>query len=466
MDLNKLAFVDIETTGARPHYDRIIEVGILRVENDSIVSQYQSLINPHAYVSPFIEQMTGINAAELETAPSFEDVSYKILELIEGCIFVAHNARFDFSFLKNEYKNLGIQFSPKQLCSVKLSRNLFPQYSRHNLDSIIERFNISCENRHRALGDAQVVWKFYKKLSTLFSHETITSTIRSLIKQPALPAHLPPGIMDSLPEGAGVYIFYGDEDIPLYIGKSINIRERVLSHFNADHSSSKEMSITQQIKNVEIITTAGELGALLLESSLIKKMQPLYNHALRNSHQLYILKQSTTSHNYHTLNLEAVNTITPDLVPDICGVFRSKKQAKDFISKIAKEYQLCEKLLGIDTTSASCFSHKLGICKGACVGKEKPLAYNIRFIEAISATKIKRWPFEGSISVCEYNQETGKEQEFLLNNWCLVDDNSSYTFDYDTYKILLRYIFNNKNTARIKNIKSENIAQYDYESSP
>jgi hypothetical protein len=86
-----------------------------------------------------------------------------------------------------------------------------------------------------------------------------------------------------------------------------------------------------------------------------------------------------------TLNLEAVNTITPDLVPDICGVFRSKKQAKDFISKIAKEYQLCEKLLGIDTTSASCFSHKLGICKGACVGKEKPLAYNIRFIEAISA---------------------------------------------------------------------------------
>lgn len=452
MDLNKLAFVDIETTGARAHSDRIIEVGILRVENDTIVSQYQSLINPHAYVSPFIEQMTGINATELESAPSFEDVSYKILELIEGCIFVAHNARFDFSFLKNEYKNIGIQFSPKQLCSVKLSRHLFPQYTRHNLDSIIERFNISCENRHRALGDAQVIWEFYKKLSTFFSQETITNSVRSLIKQPSLPSHLPTDILESLPEGAGVYIFYGDKDIPLYIGKSINIRERVLSHFSADHTSAKEMSISQQIKNIETITTAGELGALLLESSLIKKMQPLYNHALRNSHQLYILKQSSTNNQYYTLHLEAVDTITPDLLPEICGIFRSKKQAKDFLNKIAKEHQLCEKLLGIDTTSTSCFSHKLGKCKGACVGKEKPLAYNIRFTEAISATKIKRWPFKGSISVYEQNEDTGNEQEFRLDNWCLIDDNSSYIFDYDTYKILLRYIFNKKNIARIKNI--------------
>ncbi|MDO8452168.1 MAG: exonuclease domain-containing protein [bacterium] len=284
----RLAFVDLETTGGSLNRDRIIEIGILRVEDGKLVKTYQSLIDPGTRVPPEIERLTGITSKELEGAPTFYQIKDDIKEALKDCVFVAHNVRFDYSFLKNEFKRYNVKFSPKHFCTVKLSRHLYPKERRHNLDAVMERFNIPCEKRHRAFDDASVLWEFYQKVQGLFSVETIMAGISSAIKKPTLPINITQLDLERIPESPGVYIFYGAEGMPLYIGKSVNLKNRVLQHFSSDHLSGIEMKIAQQIQNIETIETVGELGALIKESDLIKKLQPLYNRRLRNLKQLVV----------------------------------------------------------------------------------------------------------------------------------------------------------------------------------
>ena len=154
-------------------YDRIIEIGILRIEHDKLVKTYQTLVNPEVYISPFIEQLTGIQNQELLSAPTFDEVKYNILGTLDGCTFVAHNVRFDYGFLQHEFRRAGIDYSVKHFCTAKLSRTLFPQHRHHNLDALMERFKFECANRHRAFDDAQVLWDFYKEIKRQFSPETL-----------------------------------------------------------------------------------------------------------------------------------------------------------------------------------------------------------------------------------------------------------------------------------------------------
>lgn len=452
----KFSFVDIETTGAHARQDRIIEIGILRVEDNKLTRTYQKLINPETYLNPFISQMTGIVQSDLEKAPTFEELKEEILEVLDDTIFVAHNVRFDYGFLRNEFKRFGLNFSSKQICTVKLSRSLFPQYTRHSLDSLIERFQFQMENRHRAFDDAKVLWDFYQKIHTLFPSETVDRVVQEIMRKPALPQHLSQEMLDNLPEGPGVYIFYGENDMPLYIGKSVSIRDRVLSHFTNDQNSSKELKISQEILRIETIPTVGEFGALLKEAELIKTMQPLYNAQLRKTHKVVLLKKKELPNRFYSLEMEHVKQITPEDLNTMLGIFPSKKKAKEYIKKKAEEHQLCEKLLGLEKTSGSCFGHKIERCKGACINKEHFLSYNMRFVQAFSEKKIKSWPFQGAIKITEVDPIEQKAEEFIANKWCLTsDDNNELFFDYDTYKILVRYIFNRRNQAHIKLLQKE-----------
>src|SRR5690606_10222071 len=144
--------------------NRIIEIGIIRVEDNEIVQTYHSLINPETYIAPEIERITGITSADIEHAPTFRSIKTDILEMLIDATFVAHNVRFDYGFLKNEFQKENSSFSATQLCTVKLSRILYPTQRHHNLDALIQRFAIPCKNRHRALDDAQVIYHFYQKL--------------------------------------------------------------------------------------------------------------------------------------------------------------------------------------------------------------------------------------------------------------------------------------------------------------
>lgn len=469
---SKIAFVDLETTGARSYYDRIIEIGILRVEDGEIVSTYNTLINPETRIPPEIETLTGIKQSDVEHAPTFRNIKKDILEQLIDTVFVAHNVRFDYSFLRSEFAREEIQFSSKHFCTVKLSRYLYPQQRHHNLDAIIQRFNFSISNRHRAFDDAKILFDFYKTSQKSIAPELFEHAVNLALRRPSLPTKLSTTDLEQIPEGPGVYIFYGENNTPLYVGKSINLRDRILSHFSADIYSSTEMKISQQIERIETQSTAGELGALLTESSLIKSMLPIYNHKLRLKRELTALRSVTTDDGYQTAEIQTIQKITPADFPSLLGFFRSKKQAKDFLSTLAKEHILCEKLLGLEKTHAACFSYRLGSCKGACNKEEKPTLYNLRFLTAVTKNKIQPWPFSSPILITEKNNISGNKEYFLVDNWCFLgsikhesEDSFSelltkeYLFDLDIYKIIRSFVRNPKNQHRITVLNNQKIKQ-------
>lgn len=443
-----LSFVDVETTGTNATYNRIIEIGIVRVEHNKIVAKYNSLVNPETHLDPFIANMTGIRPEDLNNAPTFFDIKEDILTLLTDSLFVAHSARFDYGFLKNEFKRFEISFTQKQLCTVKLARNLFPQLGRYNLDIIANAFHIAIKNRHRAFDDAYALFDFYKKAQKKVDKPAFQKAIDIVLRRPTTPIHLSADFLETLTESPGVYIFYGDKGSPLYIGKSINIKDRVLSHFSSDHAHAKEMKLSQQVKSIETIATAGELGALLLESTLIKKHKPLYNRMLRDTHALITLQKIKTLDGYYSVQ------VTNELQKAI-GVFRSHRQANEALLELAKEHLLCQKLLGLEKTKRACFGYQLNTCHGACIGKESVLKYNLRFDEAFYKLKIRRWPFTGPIIITEKGE---KDEYYTFNNWCLMESNNPLPFDYDTYKILVRFILNKNNQKKIKVLKPSDLS--------
>jgi DNA polymerase III subunit epsilon len=460
----KIAFVDIETTGLSNTYNRIIEIGIVRVEDNQVVQTYHSLINPETHLPPEIELITGITAKDLENAPTFRSIKTDILETLIDATFVAHNVRFDYGFLKNEFKRENISFTSKQFCTVKLSRFLYPTERRHNLDAIIERFAIACENRHRALDDAKVLYEFYQKLQQSLPLERMMEAINFCLKKPTLPLKLEAKYLELLPESPGVYIFYDGQDMPLYVGKSINIKDRVLSHFASDVHSATEMNISQQIERVETIETAGELGALFLESQLIKKMLPVYNKKSRIKRELTALKMKENNQGYYEYFLEPISVIKPEDLKTFVGFFKSRKQAKTYLADMTKKYSLCEKLLGIEKTKDACFGYRLGRCKGVCIGKEKNLIYNMRCISAFSQTKIMPWPFTEAV-IIEEKEPGGLHEYFIVDNWCLLGNikidnegnkksniDENVTFDLDLYQILKNFLKSHEIFSQLKQI--------------
>ncbi|HSD60240.1 MAG TPA: exonuclease domain-containing protein, partial [Burkholderiales bacterium] len=254
-----VVFLDLETTGASASHDRITEIGMLEVERGRLLREWSSLVNPETLIPPAIEALTGISNDMVRDAPTFAELAPELLERLEGKLLVAHNARFDYGFLRNEFRRLGMRYQSRVLCTVKLSRRLYPDHHRHNLDSLIERHGIICSGRHRALGDARVLWEFVQKSRDQVGGEQMEQVLEDLMRAPAVPAGLAPEVMDDVPEGPGVYIFYGDNDVPLYVGKSVNLRSRVLGHFSADTRIAKDMRLSQQVRRLDWVETVGEL---------------------------------------------------------------------------------------------------------------------------------------------------------------------------------------------------------------
>jgi DNA polymerase-3 subunit epsilon len=446
----------VETTGLRPTADRVIEVGIVRVEDGEIVATYNKLINPETYLPPQIQVLTGITGDQLENAPTFAEEKNTIYELMQDATFVAHNARFDYAFLKHEFARFELPFTSKLLCTARLSRLLYPRWKHHDLSTLIEKMDLTCTNRHRAYDDAHVLWQFYQRVIDEIKPSKLTTAFQKVMKRPSLPPNLNPGIIEQLPETSGVYEFYDENATLLYIGKAINIKSRVLSHFTNDHSSGKELSMCRQVANIKWTQTAGELGALLREANLVKTRYPIYNRQLRRNRQLILVKQTKTPNGYFTVSIEEASSITVDELGTIVGIFRSPRQAKDFLSYIQEKHSLCKKLLGLENTTRACFSYHLGTCRGACIGEEKTIIYNGRFLIAFSENKLKPWYFDKPIEIVERCSQTGKVEVFTIDKWCLLkyqteDDEveyPNYSFDLDTYKILTRYI--KKQNSRLK----------------
>ncbi len=451
------AIVDTETTGMSALRGQIIEIGILRVENGEVVKTFKTLINPGRLLSHTIVGITGITDAELEHAPYFEDVAEEIHELLDGAILVAHNARFDYSFIKAEFSRLERKYNAKTLCTVKLSRLLFPEQGAHNLDAVMEAHGLTCAARHRAFGDAEVLWKFFEAVERSHGEEFVTSGINRALKRHTLPAQLDPALVSAIPNGPGVYIFYGAAGEVLYVGKSVTLRTRVLSHFSGDTESPKEMHMCQETADIEYRETAGELSALFLESKLIKELSPVYNRALRRVKELAIVSRRKTEAGYSSISIDYAGEIDPAELSQILSVCRSAKQAKAFLQKLVKEHNLCNKLLGLEKGEGACFGSQIEICRGACLGREDPSIYNARFDRAFARYKIKSWPFAGPIVVKDESEDGEEGTAYVVNNWCLTEvidytgdsqssEKMSAMFDLDSYKIFSRFLLNPKNS--------------------
>src|SRR5258708_15763645 len=221
-----LAIVDLETTGTRPGADRVTEIGVLEIERFEVVWEGSTLVTPCIVVRCEIQALTGITHRMLAEAPRFADLAGELHERLSGRVFIAHNARFDYGFLRREFDRAGIKFQARSVCSVKLARRLYPRERGHDLDSLIARHGIACRERHRALGDADAVWQFLRIAAHEHGAGVLTVAARQEAKQPALPPQLDPAVIDAVPEAPGVYLLYGQSGPPPYIAQTPPLRPR------------------------------------------------------------------------------------------------------------------------------------------------------------------------------------------------------------------------------------------------
>ena len=473
----KLAFVDVETTGSNPRGDRVMEIGIVRVENRKVVSTLDTLVNPLTPPPEFIVTMTGINPFDLHEAPLFSEIIYDVQEHLEDAVFVAHNARFDYAFVKNEFMRHDMSFNSKVLCTVKLARKLYPRMRRYNLDNLIRRFGLENIARHRAFGDAYSIWDFYSKNYANGKRDEMEVAVSELLKNPSLPPNISKNVIDKLPEGPGVYIFngeaassaYGESDgekSVLYVGKSVNIRDRVKSHFSSDYASSKDLNIKKYLTDIEYIETSGELGALIKEASLIKELMPIFNRRLRRNQDM-VVAMEVENNGYKSVRLERLRHVSMDMVESVLGVYRSFKQSKESLYRVCEENMLCPKIMGLEKGKGACFNYQLEKCSGACVGDESSVEYNLRFMEAFSKHKVPLWPFDGAISITENTFKTSETH--FVDKWCYfgsikIDSEGNENtkleevrFDWDTFQILKKFVLKRRSDVSIKPITNEEI---------
>lgn len=370
------SIIDIETTGGSPRTERITEIAIYVFDGESIIREYSTLINPERNIPYFITGLTGITNEMVADAPKFYEVAKDIVEITEGMTFVAHNARFDYSFIRQEFKNLGFKYKRNVLDTVSLSRKLLPGHKSYSLGKLCKELNISINGRHRAEGDALATVELFRIL--LEAEETGGKGLIKNTRNSKLNQRLDVAVLDDLPDEAGVYYFYNEDQNLIYIGKSKNIRSRVMTHLS-NNTSRRAMEMRDAIASIDWECTGNELIALLKESEEIKNKKPLYNRAQRRTGYQWGIYYFENPKGYICFEARALKEDK-----QLLSVFTSKERAKNKLKSIVEKYNLCQKYCGLYKASGCCFHYQVGICKGACCEEEVPAAYNRRAREAMN----------------------------------------------------------------------------------
>ena len=451
--LGDFAFIDVETTGMKPLTDRVTEIAIIRFNANGESERWQSLINPGVPIPAEIQALTGITNAMVRDAPGFFDVRENVRRLLEGAVFVAHNARFDYGFIKNEFRRQAEAFTTDVLCTVRLSRKLYPDADGHGLDAIIFRHHLSGFDRHRAMGDTEATVAFVGKAEQDHSPETLKAAVKSLLKTPSLPAHLPTTALADIPDSPGVYLFYGINDLPLYIGKAKHLRERIRAHFSSDHMTANDIRLSQEMRRIEWLATAGEFSALLLEAQLVKERMPLHNVNLRRRDKVGFLQWQEIE-DKATLNWISAAHL-PDARSEVFGPFSDKAAAKKWLMFAAREHRLCDHLLGFSkprSVREPCFARQVGRCFGACEGVETTAQHGQRLRAALAAHALPPWPFVGPAVYEEVDAANDRADALVFDQWCAMSGGAALPFDADVYRLLRRTM--GKTASRFRGIAS------------
>ncbi|HET7772254.1 MAG TPA: exonuclease domain-containing protein [Burkholderiaceae bacterium] len=425
----RTVFLDLETTGMSPERERITEIGLVVVEGGEVRERWQTLVNPGKSIPPDISWFTGITNEMVRDAPEFEQVADALWARLQGALLVAHNARFDYGFLKAEFARLGRTYITKPLCTVKLSRTLDPEQRSHSLDALIERWGLGREARHRAMGDAERLWVFAQKLAQRYSPALIEEAVRVITRRASLPPHLPPTLFDEMPATPGVYTFHAEHGQILYIGRSISLKDRVAAHFY-DVKNEREQQLAAQVHRVTWAPCAGALSTAVREAEAIKTHAPAANVALRRNERAVLLQVDAMCRlRYLPAQTVADATEVPDGAEQasaLYGPFASRAAARAAVVALAREFQLCLKTLGLELAArgepaaSGCFNLQIRRCLGACVNRE-PVADHVQRVHgALADHRLLRWPWPGAMAVVERSDDGLLEDWVVIDRWCVL----------------------------------------------
>ncbi|CAN5186204.1 exonuclease domain-containing protein [soil metagenome] len=374
------AIVDIETTGGYADHHRVTEIAVYHHDGQQITGSFQTLLNPGRNVPDFITGLTGITNEMVKNAPSFEEIAKEIHGWLKDRIFVAHNAHFDYSFLKKEFEDAGIQWAPRKLCTVRLGRKIIPGLDSYSLGRLAESLGIKILDRHRASGDAEATAKIFDIYLKRDSEGIIGKSLKRGSGETILPPNLAKEEFEKLPAKAGVYYFHDAHGNVIYVGKAINIKKRIAGHFSGDAREWNRSNIRNEIHHIQYELTGNELIALILESQEIRKLWPKYNLAQKYKLEEWGIYEYQDQKGYLRF---VVNTVSKNSKPLI--TFSSKSDAWSFLWEKVKEQELCPKLSGLQTAKGPCYAHQSGACKGACSEVETPEEYNRRMQQSIDS---------------------------------------------------------------------------------
>jgi len=371
--------IDIETTGVNAQRDKITEIAVYVHDGTKITDEFTTLINPERSIPYQISQITGITDDMVARAPRFYEVARKIVDLTEGKIFVAHNAPFDYRFIQSEFKQLGYNFERETICTVRLSRKLIPGKSSYSLGNLCNDLGIRITDRHRAAGDALATVKLLELLLSV-NKDSDSDAFSTTPDRKGLHPDLNLSLLPKIPEKTGVYYFYDDKGVLIYVGKSVNIRQRILQHLGTPKTN-RATAMRARIADISYEITGSDLIALLLETEEIKKGRPVFNRAGQRGGNRLGLFSYENSDGY--LCLITKRMTANDGVP--LTSFSNADESRDFLERLMEKHDLCQKLCNLYSSSGACFHYEIKKCSGACIGKEPVDTYNMRVQKAIDS---------------------------------------------------------------------------------
>ncbi|RYY01780.1 MAG: hypothetical protein EOO53_16305 [Gammaproteobacteria bacterium] len=449
--------VDIETTGGTRH-GRITEVAIIEIDEHEI-REWSTLVNPQIEIPVNIQILTGITNDMVASAPPFEDVSEEIFLRLKDKLFIAHNVGFDYGFLRKELGNVGISYKAPLLCSVQLSRALYPNAPSHSLENIIIRHGISVQYRHRALDDAQATFRFLQIALGEHGLEKFRAAFHKQFQYGDLPLNVDPTIINEIPRTPGLYYLWGAQNELLYIGKGNNIRADVFAQFLSGEKSPLEAKLASLTADITWEITPGELSATILHTKKINSLKPSLNKRSQTVDSLCSVFLEEDKKGLLFPRIVFADEIALKL-NRLHGMFTTEKQALKEIKKIFTEKNLCFKMLDSHASDDlfPCENTQCTLCNAG----ENYLKHNIRMQAAFEEIALRRWPFTTPVSI-EESAKGSESVHIIVSNWCLLgmaknlddykeilSEPENYKLDRSVYKYLVRYLSREGKTPKVK----------------
>lgn len=379
--------VDIETTGNGIIGNKITEISIFKYDGIEVVDEYTTLVNPECEIPYFITGLTGIDDHMVRDAPIFSEVGQQIQEFTKDLIFVAHSVNFDYNVIKNEFRTMGVSFVRKKLCTVRLSRRVFPGLGSYSLGKLCSSLDIPLKDRHRARGDAHAtVLLFHKILGSGNSEQLITSFLNARSQEATLPPSLSREVYERLPSNTGVYYFKNSKGTVIYVGKAKNIKKRILGHFY--DKSTREIELCKETSTIDFELAGSELLALLIESAAIKHYYPKYNRAQKRKIPAYGIFSYADRNGIIHLGYNRVNVL-----PSHYLAFYNTTDCRLYLEELCKTFQLCPKYCHLQENVSHCSHFRIPECGGVCRGTESASAYQDKVESAIAYMKSGRSSF-------------------------------------------------------------------------